>query len=70
MSGPVFSLNGEKTPWRAAVLSDLLGDAGVDGARGGIAVARNGEVVPRALWDQTRVEPDDRIEIVHIVRGG
>jgi sulfur carrier protein len=70
MSGAMFSLNGEKKPWRDALLTELLGEAGVDGARGGVAVARNGEVVPRALWDQTRVEPDDRIEIVHIVRGG
>lgn len=71
MSGaPTFSLNGERRPWSEITVSALLSDAGVDVARGGVAVARNGEVVPRPCWDQTAVQPDDRIEIVHIVRGG
>jgi thiamine biosynthesis protein ThiS len=68
--GPTFSLNGEQRPWTEVTVSALLSDAGVDAARGGVAVARNGEVVPRPSWDQTAVQPDDRIEIVHIVRGG
>jgi len=70
MSAATFSLNGERQPWRAATLDELMAEAGVEGGRGGVAVARNGEVVPRARWGQTPVEPNDRIEIVHIVRGG
>ncbi len=36
----------------------------------GIAVARNGEVVPKSRWALTRVAPDDRIEIVTASAGG
>jgi sulfur carrier protein len=70
MSGDTYTLNGETKPWAATSVAGLLEEAGVDSARGGVAVARNGEVVPRAQWDQTAVQPDDKIEIVHIVRGG
>jgi len=66
----VIRLNGEDRPWSDQSLRDLVADTGVDPERNGIAVARNGEVVPRTDWAQTRLEPDDRIEIVHIVRGG
>lgn len=69
MSGNI-RLNGEDQPWSDQSLGDLLAGAGVDLDKGGLAIARNGEVVPRADWAQTRLEPDDNIEIVHIVRGG
>jgi sulfur carrier protein len=36
----------------------------------GVAVARNGEVVPRSGWDDTRARPGDRIEIVSAAAGG
>ena len=36
----------------------------------GIAVARNGEVVPRGSWSDTAVRPDDRIDVVTAVQGG
>jgi sulfur carrier protein len=36
----------------------------------GVAVARNGEVVPRSRWEVTGVEPGDRIEIVTATAGG
>ncbi len=36
----------------------------------GVAVARNGEVVPRSRWDTERVRAGDRIEIVSAVAGG
>ncbi len=35
-----------------------------------VAVERNLEILPRALWDQTAVQPGDRYEIVHFVGGG
>jgi len=65
-----ITVNGEARPWASQDLRALLVEAGIDPARGGVAVAVNGEVVPRARWDHTRLAPDDRIEIVHIVRGG
>jgi sulfur carrier protein len=36
----------------------------------GIAVARNGDVVPRSAWDTTVVSAGDRIEIVTAAAGG
>jgi sulfur carrier protein len=36
----------------------------------GIAVARNGEVVPRSAWPSTSLRQDDRVEIVTAAAGG
>ncbi len=36
----------------------------------GIAVARNGEVVPKSTWDGTVLSSGDRIEIVTAAAGG
>ena len=36
----------------------------------GIAVAVNGEVVPRGSWGDTTVRPGDRIDVVTAVQGG
>jgi sulfur carrier protein len=36
----------------------------------GVAVARNGEVVPKSRWSDTRLVLGDRIEIVTAVAGG
>ena len=37
---------------------------------GGIAVAKNGTIVPKSTWENTLVEENDEIEIVHAVQGG
>ena len=34
------------------------------------AVARNAEVVPRGSYEQCRIQPGDRIDIVHPTAGG
>lgn len=36
----------------------------------GIAVARQGEVVPRAAWDSTPIQDGDGIEVLTAVQGG
>jgi len=36
----------------------------------GVAVAVDGEVVPRGIWEATTVGDDARIEIVTAVQGG
>jgi sulfur carrier protein len=36
----------------------------------GVAVSRNGEVVPKSQWGDTRLVGGDRIEIVTAVAGG
>jgi sulfur carrier protein len=51
-----------------ASLERLLGELGVKGDR--VAVERNGEIVPRALWAGTMVGEGDRLEVVHFVGGG
>lgn len=49
-------------------LERLLLELGVKGDR--VAVERNGEIVPRALWAGTLVGEGDRLEVVHFVGGG
>ena len=36
----------------------------------GIAVALNGEVIPRSRWDDVRLSGDDRVEVLRAVGGG
>jgi sulfur carrier protein len=36
----------------------------------GIAVARNGEVVPRSEWARTPLGEGDRVDVVTAVQGG
>ena len=35
-----------------------------------VAIEHNLEILPRAKWHETTVQPDDRFEIVHLVGGG
>lgn len=35
-----------------------------------VALERNLEIVARARWNDTRVQPNDSFEIVHFVGGG
>jgi sulfur carrier protein len=63
-------VNGERRRVAAADLRALLGALGLDPAGRGLAVARNGEVVPRGSWETTTLAPDDQIEIVSAVQGG
>lgn len=48
-----------------ASLADL-----VEGDGKGVAIARNGEVVPRSLWADTPLREHDDIELVNAVQGG
>ena len=36
----------------------------------GVAAARNGEVILRAAWGETRLVTHDRVEVLHAVQGG
>jgi len=65
-----ISVNGTLQPLNHLKLLDLLEDSGIDGREGGVAVALNGEVVPRADWPQTSLKVNDKVEVVQIVRGG
>ena len=35
-----------------------------------VAVEHNGEIAPRARWDEVTVASGDRLEVVHFVGGG
>lgn len=35
-----------------------------------VVVERNGEIVPRSLFGELRLEAGDRLEVVHFVGGG
>lgn len=35
-----------------------------------VAIERNLDILPRALWNETQIQPDDSFEIVHFVGGG
>ncbi|NUP50611.1 MAG: sulfur carrier protein ThiS [Catenulispora sp.] len=67
-------VNGESSQAKeGSTVADLvvsLVEAAREGRRGGIAVAVNGAVVPRAAWDATVLGPEDRVEILTAVQGG
>ena len=63
-------VNGQDEPLAAATLAALLSDKEVDISRRGIAVALNGQVVPRAVWHDTPLRAGDSVEIVHARQGG
>jgi sulfur carrier protein len=50
----------------AEVVSELVG---APDARG-VAVALNGEVIPRTAWPTTQVAPGDQVEVLTATQGG
>ena len=64
-----ISVNGEvKQVEPGASIGCLLNSLDLAGKR--IAVERNGEIVPRSRYEETRVAEGDRLEIVVAVGGG
>ncbi len=64
-------VNGAPTALAAeATVASLLVRLGHPPAGAGIAVAVNGEVVPRAAWATTRLREADRVEVLGAVQGG
>jgi len=62
------SVNGVPKSVAAATVADLVAALGLAGKR--IAVERNGEIVPKGLYEETAVSAADRFEIVAAVGGG
>ena len=56
------------SPATVAALVAAMTKAG--GSPPGIAVALNGEVVPRSAWDATDLHPGDRVEVLTAAQGG
>jgi sulfur carrier protein len=65
----ILTVNGRpREVGEGTTLLDLIPQA--PGRPRGIAIARNGEVVPKASWDAVRVEAGDRIELLNAIGGG
>jgi sulfur carrier protein len=63
-------VNGIDEPLTAATIAALLAVRDISPQMRGVAVARNGSVVPRVDWATTPVRPGDEIEIVLARQGG
>jgi sulfur carrier protein len=64
-------LNGEprRLPLDATV-ETAVREAGVEREGRGVAVAVDGEVVPRGRWSDTELREGQQIEVLHAVQGG
>jgi sulfur carrier protein len=64
-------LNGEPQQLRdRASVRDAVLASGAPGEARGVAVALDGEVVPRGRWDDVPLEDGARVEVVQAVQGG
>ena len=65
----IVQINGEsrEVP-EGLTVTTLLDHLGIHPGR--VAVEHNLEILFRAKWDTTQVQPGDRFEIVHMVGGG
>lgn len=64
-----MTVNGEKiTLTESKTLSAYVKEAGYNPER--IAVEKNGEIVPKSMYDENILTEDDTLEIVHFVGGG
>jgi sulfur carrier protein len=66
----VIVLNGEPRARDGATIVELLTELGVEDRARGVAVAVNGEIVPRAEWQRVRVDDGDRVEALSAMQGG
>lgn len=67
----IVTVNGERTelPEQARVAAAVEA-SGAPRPYQGIAVAVEGEVVPRGAWDATELREGQRVEVVQAVQGG
>ena len=63
-------VNGAPRERDGATIVELLADLGVEDRARGVAVAVNGEIVPRADWPLHRVDDGDRVEALSAMQGG
>jgi len=63
-------VNGEPRERAGATIAELLVDLGVEERARGVAVAVDGEVVPRAEWPERRVIEGERVEALSAMQGG
>jgi sulfur carrier protein len=64
-------LNGERTEVTAgATVTAVLARLGVGVDARGVAVAVDGEVVPRGAWETFALAEDARVEVLSAMQGG
>jgi sulfur carrier protein len=67
----IVSLNGERRDLPAGATVEAAVDAsGAPESRRGVAVAVDGEVVPRGAWASTELEDGQLVEVLQAVQGG
>jgi sulfur carrier protein len=64
-------LNGERRDLASdATVREAVSATGAPSEGRGVAVALDGEVVPRRLWDEIALKEGQRVEVVQAVQGG
>ena len=67
----MIQLNGERAEVESdATLESVLALLGVSTQSRGVAVAVNGEVVPRARWATCTLAPEAHVEVLTAMQGG
>ncbi len=67
----IVALNGRRAELPdGATVADAVKEAGVDGDGRGVAVAVDGEVIRKVEWGKTKLEGEQKVEVVHAVQGG
>jgi sulfur carrier protein len=65
-----IELNGRRVDFEdRATVADAVAASGA-AERRGVAVAVEGEVVPRSEWDATRLREGQQVDVLHAVQGG
>ncbi|HIU26655.1 MAG TPA: sulfur carrier protein ThiS [Candidatus Copromorpha excrementigallinarum] len=64
----MVKINGEQKDKAGMTIEEYLAEAGL--SKGRVAVERNGEIVPRDMYGETRLKDGDSVEIVNFVGGG
>jgi sulfur carrier protein len=66
----VVTINGERRELgQSATIETAVAAIGAPDGRG-VAVALDGEVVPRGEWASTEVRDGQQVEVLHAVQGG
>jgi sulfur carrier protein len=63
------TLNGERRTLDDGTTVDVVVES-LDRGRAGVAVAINGDVVPRSHWGMATLRADDRVEVLAAAQGG
>lgn len=65
---PMVKINGEELDIAGKSITQYLSDTNYDTKR--IAIERNGNIVPKAAYDETILADGDELEVVSFVGGG